>query len=60
MVMAEKQTHRSLEWNRRAQLSNHTYMDRYFSTEEPEMHVGIKIVFSVNGAWKTGKLHAKE
>ena len=59
MILAQKQTHRSMKQNRK--FSNEpTHTGNSPTTKEIRIYNGEKTVSSVSGAEKTGQLHIKE
>ena len=44
---------------KRGQKQTHTYLVNYFMTKEPKMYNEKMTISSINGARKTGQLHAK-
>ena len=57
MVLAQKQKYRSMEQNRKPRNKS---MVNLFMSKEARLYNGDETVFSINGAEKTGQLHAKE
>ena len=59
MVLAQKQTHRSMEQNRDPR-NKPMYLQPINLQNEARIHNGEKIVSSTNGAGKAGQLHVKQ
>ena len=60
MVLAQKQKHRSMEQDRKAQRLTHTHMVTLSLIKEARIYSGEKTVSSVSAAGKTGQLRVKE
>ena len=58
MVLAQKQTYRSMEPNRVPEINPYTY-GQLILTKVARIYNGAKRASSVNGAGKTGQLHVK-
>ena len=56
MVLAQKQTYRSMEYNRKP---SNKLMHLWSITLRQSIHSGEKTVSSINGAGKSGELHVK-
>jgi len=61
MVLAQKQKYRQMEQDREPRIKPmHLCMGTLFLTKEARIYNRSKTTHSINGAGKTGKLHAKE
>ena len=60
MLLSQKQTHRSMEQNRETRYKPMLIWSINLQQRRQGYTMGEKIVPSINGAGKTGQLHAKE